>query len=241
MPGNNPFAGLEALTANRTYYVRTDGNDTNSGLSDTPSSAFKTITFALDVAAKLETSIYVVYIMIADGAYESFIYPNKVRNLTLIGNVANPQNVTVGKLLITQTDCEISGIKFLTGLEIRQYSTGYVHDCIFNYLAARNWANVYADTCSVYEGPNNFAAFSVDQSSLLEVYGMTLLGNRSYSRALAVAATNGILLFGNAPSGVCTGLRYKAELNGIINTYGGGANFLPGTVAGTTATGGQYV
>jgi hypothetical protein len=29
-------------------------------------------------------------------------------------------------------------------------------------------------------------------------------------------------------------------MNGIIQTNGAGANYFPGTVAGTTATGGQY-
>jgi hypothetical protein len=29
-------------------------------------------------------------------------------------------------------------------------------------------------------------------------------------------------------------------LNGVIDTVGGGATYLPGNVAGSTATGGQY-
>lgn len=37
-----------------------------------------------------------------------------------------------------------------------------------------------------------------------------------------------------------TGKRYRAEENGIVSTLGGGANFLPGNVAGTTASGGKY-
>jgi len=41
-------------------------------------------------------------------------------------------------------------------------------------------------------------------------------------------------------TGAATGMRYRAELNGTINTNGLGPNFFPGDVAGTTATGGQY-
>ena len=37
-----------------------------------------------------------------------------------------------------------------------------------------------------------------------------------------------------------TGSRYQVQQNGILNTGGGGVDFLPGTTAGTTATGGQY-
>ncbi|MGY8661757.1 hypothetical protein Q3C01_05230 [Bradyrhizobium sp. UFLA05-109] len=37
-----------------------------------------------------------------------------------------------------------------------------------------------------------------------------------------------------------TGKKYDAEMNGIISTGGSGINHFPGTVAGTTGTGGQY-
>lgn len=37
-----------------------------------------------------------------------------------------------------------------------------------------------------------------------------------------------------------TGKRYEVSMNGTINTGGAGASFLPGTVAGTAPTGGQY-
>lgn len=41
--------------------------------------------------------------------------------------------------------------------------------------------------------------------------------------------------------GNVTGQRYNVSSNGVINTNGGGGSFFPGTVAGATATGGQYV
>lgn len=37
-----------------------------------------------------------------------------------------------------------------------------------------------------------------------------------------------------------TGQRYQAVMNGIIDTQGGGATYIPGTVAGALATGGNY-
>jgi hypothetical protein len=45
---------------------------------------------------------------------------------------------------------------------------------------------------------------------------------------------------GYTVTGSVTGTRYSAVTNGIINTSGAGANYFPGTVAGSTATGGQY-
>lgn len=41
-------------------------------------------------------------------------------------------------------------------------------------------------------------------------------------------------------SGSCSGSRYVAETNGTINTNGAGINFFPGTIAGSTGSGGQY-
>lgn len=42
-------------------------------------------------------------------------------------------------------------------------------------------------------------------------------------------------------SGNATGMRYKGATNAIINTRGGGPDFLPGTKAGIVGTGAQYV
>lgn len=41
-------------------------------------------------------------------------------------------------------------------------------------------------------------------------------------------------------TGTVTGSRYRASGNGIIASSGGGEEFFPGTIAGTTNTGGQY-
>jgi hypothetical protein len=40
--------------------------------------------------------------------------------------------------------------------------------------------------------------------------------------------------------GTVTGTRYRAENNGAIFTNGGGASYLPGSIAGTTSAGGVY-
>ena len=40
--------------------------------------------------------------------------------------------------------------------------------------------------------------------------------------------------------GNVTGKRYLAQMNGIVNVNQQGVNYYPGTVAGTTDTGGQY-
>jgi hypothetical protein len=70
---------------------------------------------------------------------------------------------------------------------------------------------------------------------------VTLSGTPAWSSEFALVQTPGLLsLYSVTYSGSATGKRYTVTLNGVINTFGGGASYLPGNSAGSTATGGQY-
>lgn len=71
----------------------------------------------------------------------------------------------------------------------------------------------------------------------------TLQSTPSFNVATLVARNSGSILRGSTAASFAGtgafGQRYYAELNGTIDMLFGGSTFIPGNVAGTTATGGQ--
>lgn len=75
-------------------------------------------------------------------------------------------------------------------------------------------------------------------------FTITVTGNPTFTQAFATVTDGGQLNVSSTIasfSGTASGLRYLANLNGVIDTLGGGGTFFPGSSAsGTTNTGGQY-
>lgn len=94
VPGN---AIREVLTSNRTYYVRTDGNDSNNGLTDTAGGAFLNLQKAVDVVCSLDCSIYIPTIQLGNGTY-TLSSPLELKRFlgtkaVIKGNASTPSNV----------------------------------------------------------------------------------------------------------------------------------------------------
>lgn len=93
-------ARREVLTANRTYYVRTDGSDSNNGLANTSGGAFLTIQKAINtIVGNLDLAGFTVTIQVGDGTYTgaaSFSAPwTGGGAVTIQGNSSTPANVLV--------------------------------------------------------------------------------------------------------------------------------------------------
>jgi Protein of unknown function (DUF2793) len=126
----------EVLTANRTYYVRTDGSDSNNGLANTSGGAFLTIQKAIDTVTALDLAGYNVTIQVADGTYTGNVTVSALwvgrGTVTLQGNTTTPANcvlsttgdaITVGVLGVGTTAAS-PALLALGGFKITTASNG---------------------------------------------------------------------------------------------------------------------
>jgi hypothetical protein len=71
---------------------------------------------------------------------------------------------------------------------------------------------------------------------------ITLVNSPNFTDCFANAVDGGACIFNSVlfTGTSATGKKFNAATNGVIQTQGSGVSFLPGNVAGTTASGGQY-
>ena len=122
----------ERLYADRTYYVRTDGSDSNDGLVNNSGGAFVTIQKAWDVIKQaLDLNGFNVVVQIGDGTYTAGLAvrgdvpgQNAGSAITFQGNSGMPANVLVS---ITGGNCfnASEGARLLIkDLEMRTTTSG---------------------------------------------------------------------------------------------------------------------
>ena len=126
-------ASTNPLTADRTYYVRTDGSDTNTGLTNTAAGAFKTLQKAVDAAYDLDCGGYKVTIQVAAGTYTAGVkiigrlrnaYDTKRRPFQIIGDTVTPANVAITVPSANAIEL-FDAYLYLDGVSISTTSGGY--------------------------------------------------------------------------------------------------------------------
>lgn len=250
----------EMLTANRTYYVSTTGSDLNDG--KTVGLPFLTIQKAIDVASgTLDCSIYNIVIQVADGTYANNLIARPLLGggtVTIRGNLANRTNCVLtcssGILFLSAnntTTYNLEGVRFTgTGTANRvlyalnstiqfstvEFGTGYSNVHIFAVILGKITAY---GAYSITGGCTSHLYFANNSYIQVGGYLCTLTGTPAFSGAFATGDTSAVLYAtGASYSGSATGSRYALTLTAVAQT--GGLTF-PGSIAGTVATGAQYL
>lgn len=257
MPAKQVSWIRERLTANRTYYVRTDGNDSNSGLSNDSGGAFLTIQKATDVVCgTLNLNGYDVTIQIADGTYTTPTVLKPIPDfgtVTIQGNNSTPSNVIIST---TANRC-FEGLFQMCNYTIKdlKVQTTTSHSCIVaRYGAHISYGNIVfgnsaghhivcdqarIDCISDYSitGTADRHVSSQHCGTIFIVSKtVTITGSPSFTN-FAAAEYGGVLnLSGNTYSGGATGARYFSGQNGLIIS----GTTLPGNSAGSVSQGGTY-
>lgn len=110
----------EPLTAARAYYVRTDGSNSNSGLTNDAAGAFLTIQYAVDVVCgDLDADTFTCTIQVGPGTYaEAVLLKPYLGTATMLrGDNTTPANVVIAPTTgtcvrsITNAPWRIEGFK----------------------------------------------------------------------------------------------------------------------------------
>lgn len=254
----------EKLTAARTYYVRTDGSDSNNGLANTSGGAFLTVQKAIDVIyATLDLGGKDVTVQVADGTYTGAVLADGPfigkGSVTINGNNSTPTNVvfstTSSSCVTAQNGAFISCTNFkvtttTSGFGLLASKKGHVNfsgidfgTCATHQIRSDDFGSVTATGNYTISGGAATHFNSVSGAIRIQSRTVTLSNTPAFSTAFCQTLISGLATVnGNTYSGTgATGVRYDITLNGAVYTAGGGANYFPGNAAGTTATGGQYI
>jgi Protein of unknown function (DUF2793) len=257
-----PSGGVrEQLAAARTYFVATTGADTNTGLSaGTP---FLTLQKAIDTVSTLDIGNFDVTIQLADGTYTTGVL---IRGpflgsgtVTLKGNTANPQNV-----VISRTNADAIAVRYgtlrLEALTLQTsgtYGSAMIAElgaivilgpgmrfgpCFSHhiYVATRGLVRIETGvSLAIFGGAaSHITALSGQVDSANNVW--TLTGTPAFGNFILSTTAAVVSLWNPTFSGAATGNRFTVAINAVINTYTGNTALLPGSTAGSTATGGIY-
>nr|WMC99349.1 hypothetical protein RAR13_11895 [Aminobacter aminovorans] len=261
-------ATREKLTANRTYYVRTDGSDSNDGLANTSGGALLTLQAAWNKVAALDLSIYAVTIKVADGTYTGVValssMPVGGSSITIEGNTTTPANchinatatcflmsaplpcaMTIKGFKMTFTGSSLSAVRMdatgtitVSSNELAGGSTGFAGA----YRVSVRGAQINISTGHTISG--GMSCFCQAFGGFIQIFSVTvtLTGTPAWSWTGVVANDMGeVSAVGVTFSGAATGTRYTAQTGGGINSGGGGASYFPGNVAGSATSPGWYL
>jgi len=254
----------DKLTASRTYFVRTDGNNANTGLTDTAGGALLTVQEAVNRILQLDCNGFIPVISVGTGTYTGTIVVNR---RPVGGSRIQIQNSPAAVPVFAFTSgygaFTINGGEvLLQGIQISNSGAAgqgiFVSDAASLLIgpgtifgACPNRAHIEALSGGRVQRLNNYTISGaapnhilLSNQAIFTASGgtITITGTPNFSTSFIIAQQGATaVLFNTTWSGAATGVRYRATGNAVIDVFGAGVSHLPGDVAGVLTTGGQYL
>lgn len=253
--------------ANRTFYVRADGNDYNDGLADTAANGFKTINGALIAIAKLPYDPIMfndggLQIRIGAGTYAETV---QFRNMpypkvAILGDTGTPGNVIINGAAecmqaygVQSTQYDIGGFRLnpasgSSAIRGRQGSIVTYHDVDFGpatsayHVQSELGAQITATGNYSISGGANAHIYAQNAYASNSSVTVTLNGTPAFTAAFAYLRDQATYTCrGTVFSGSATGKRYDLDGISLVGTGTSNTSFLPGDTAGAAVNGSQYL
>jgi hypothetical protein len=246
----------ETLSANRTYYVRSDGSDSNDGKSDNAAGAWLTLQHADDVLHTIDFAGSTPTVQVRAGTYAGFSstkpYVGGVPRY--LGDTTTPANVVINSAISASNYAalRLAGFKF-TGQVGANGATIVIDGKVefgagpqFHMLVEGAGGNITIQAPYTISGSPTLAHWGASSSGLLSSVGnaVTLTGTPNFPGAFAYAQLGQMRVHGSSFIGSATGPRFYVDgQTAVIFTQGLGVSALPGNVTPTAPypNGGQYI
>lgn len=218
-------SGKELLSSNRTYYVRTDGSDSNNGLSNSAAGAWKTLQYAANyIQQNIEGGIYKAVVQVGPGTYSGATINTSVVDIPLglhcdfVGDNATPSNVIIDcgnrRGFYANHPCyvAVTGFKFIstgtsaTGIVASSTGATIVFDkldfgslpgAVSKHIAAGCAGRIIGFNCSYTISGSASMHIAVEANGFVDIETptVTLSGTPAFSTAFAEVQTNGIVYY----------------------------------------------
>lgn len=255
------------LTEDRVFYVRTGGSDLNDGSSNDDAHAFATIQAAVDyICMKIDQAGYLATIQLADGTYDGFQSWERGQptgTIYIRGNAANPENTIIQTaLMINGPESYKLFLNFLTihgvgGWGVIVY---YSRNAVFvgtdpNYdeIGMMRFTGYFAFALSASFGASMevVGAIVIDPSAswttvmvadtramlYMDLTSISLISALTFTDFITADVLAYVYYSATSVTGSYIGRKYNVRSNSVLAQV----TTVPGSVAGTTSTGGQVI
>jgi hypothetical protein len=262
----------QRLTANTIFYISSTGSDNNDGLTTATPWGTITHAYNF-IRDRIDGNGYSVTIQLMDGTHQpaTCVFPSVSVTPIINGNASDPSRVIVNNPSGPAIGALMGGGVQVQNFTVQAAGPEGDFGSVGSGLLANTSPSVIVIGPGMRFGPCTTAHIQTYEGGTIlttvanqayTIFGggerhflanggfitipdavITLQNTPAFSVAFAHAQGGSIVAWKNTWTGAATGPRYLAALAGVINTAGGGANYLPGSAAGTvdTATYGIYV